>query len=77
MRKAVYIAIAAGFIFLMLLVGLRLIVAGGGFSPGTHLQISMWLGFIFVILLSIGLMSAVFYSSRHGHDDIHRNKRQD
>ncbi|TNE42779.1 MAG: hypothetical protein EP347_00165 [Alphaproteobacteria bacterium] len=77
MRKAVYIAVAAGFVFLVILVGLRMILASGGLSFAVHHQIAMWLGIVFTVLLAVGLMSAVFYSSRHGLDDIHNKKRRD
>lgn len=77
MRKAVYIALAAGLVFLAILVGVRLILASGGLSQGTHLQIAMWLAIILSVLLGVGLMSAIFYSSRHDLDDIHRKKRRD
>jgi cation transporter-like permease len=35
----------------------------------THFYIAMTLGVVFSLLVGIGLMALVFYSSRRGHDE--------
>lgn len=39
------------------------------------LYVAMGLGIFFSILIGCGLMALVFYSSRHGYDDPHREDK--
>lgn len=36
------------------------------------LYVTMGLGIFFSVLVGCGLMALVFYSSRHGYDEVHR-----
>ena len=54
---------------------------GGDTSIGVHGWIAMFLGIVFSLVCGVGLMSLVFYSSRHGYDeppsfDRHRTRDQ-
>jgi hypothetical protein len=40
-----------------------------------HGYIAMILGIVFSLVLGCGLMGLMFYSSRHGYDDIDRHDR--
>jgi hypothetical protein len=42
---------------------------GGDTSIGIHERIAMFLGIMFSIVCGVGLMTLVFYSSRHGYDE--------
>jgi hypothetical protein len=42
---------------------------GGDTSIGVHGRIAMFLGILFSIVCGVGLMTLVFYSSRHGYDE--------
>ena len=44
-------------------------LAGDDRALPTHFYIAMTLGVVFSLLVGIGLMALVFYSSRSGHDD--------
>ena len=39
------------------------------------LYVAMALGIVFSILIGSGLMALVFYSSRHGYDESHREEK--
>jgi hypothetical protein len=39
--------------------------------------IAMTLGIVFSLIVGIGLMGLVFYSSRHGYDEPHRAEEED
>ena len=41
-----------------------------------ELYVAMALGIVFSILVGSGLMALVFYSSRHGYDDLNRQERE-
>ena len=43
--------------------------AGGDASIGIQGGIAMFLGILFSIACGVGLMTLVFYSSRHGYDE--------
>lgn len=65
----------------LIVVALRAILAAAGFyahaglskggdtSIGVHGWIAMFLGIVFSLVCGVGLMSLVFYSSRHGYDE--------
>jgi hypothetical protein len=40
-----------------------------------HGYIAMILGIVFSLMIGCGLMGLMFYSSRHGYDDIDRHDR--
>lgn len=42
---------------------------GGDISIGPDGRIAMFLGILFPIVCGVGLMTLVFYSSRHGYDE--------
>ena len=42
---------------------------GGDTSIGVHGRIAMFLGVLFSLVCGVGLMTLVFYSSRHGYDE--------
>lgn len=42
---------------------------------GLHGYLALFLGIAGTLAVGIGLMSLVFYSSRHGYDDIDRDGR--
>jgi hypothetical protein len=42
---------------------------GGDTSIGVHGWIATFLGVVFSLVCGVGLMSLVFYSSRHGYDE--------
>ena len=39
--------------------------------------VAMWLGVVFSVVVGAGLMGLVFYSSRKGYDEPHRETEQD
>jgi hypothetical protein len=39
--------------------------------------IAMTLGIVFSLIIGFGLMGLVFYSSRHGYDEPHRDEERD
>ena len=77
MKKPVILAVSAGFLLLTILIAVRVIAANGGLSLGAHVGIAMWLGIILSFVLGIGLMSAVFLSSRRGVDGSRKGRRKD
>jgi len=62
---------------------LAILIAAGWFAAGAWISvqgppmpvngyIAMTLGIVFSLIVGIGLMGLVFYSSRHGYDEPHR-----
>lgn len=49
--------------------GLTVLVATQGVELSIHGKIAMGIGIIFTFAIGIGLMSLVFYSNKHGHDE--------
>lgn len=49
--------------------GLTVLVATQGVELSIHGKIAMALGVLFTFAIGIGLMSLVFYSNKHGHDE--------
>lgn len=69
LKKSVIAALATGGILLLILIFFDVSRSTGGLSVAAHLNISLGLGIIISLLLGVGLMSLIFYSSRRGYDD--------
>lgn len=54
----------------------RLIVRLEIFDAGPHVALALTLGVLGTIILSVGLMAAVFYSSRSGADEAVENPEE-
>ena len=66
---------------------LAILIAAGGFAARAWISvegppmpvngyIAMTLGIVFSLIVGIGLMGLVFYSSRHGYDEPHRAEEE-
>lgn len=51
-------------------VGIHMWTSLSGVEISFHGYLAMALGAILTLALGIGLMALVFYSARHGHDDV-------
>lgn len=49
--------------------GLTVLIATQGVELTIHGKIAMAIGVVFTFAIGIGLMSLVFYSNKHGHDE--------
>lgn len=49
--------------------GLTVLIATQGVELSIHGKIAMAIGVVFTFAIGIGLMSLVFYSNKHGHDE--------
>ena len=71
--KTILLALALGGLLVgTLAVTLFLWLDLGEVDIGLHGMIAMVLGIVLTLALGIGLMALVFYSSRHGYDDLDR-----
>jgi len=74
-----YILLACLLLILALTVGVATLAwnAGDGVEISGHGYAAMTLGIIFSLLVGVGLMSLVFYSSRKGYDRSAERERRD
>ncbi len=69
MKKILIIAVSVLAIGAISYWGLTVLVSIQGVELSIHGKIAMAIGILFTLGIGIGLMSLVFYSNKHGHDE--------
>jgi len=69
MKKILIIAASVLAIGAISFWGLTVLVSIQGVELSIHGKIAMAIGILFTLGMGIGLMSLVFYSNKHGHDE--------
>jgi len=69
MKKILIVAVSTLAIGAICYWGLTVLVATQGVELSIHGKIAMGIGVVFTFAIGIGLMSLVFYSNKHGHDE--------
>ena len=75
MRKLILLVPLLGLLAYAIWYAARSWTALEGPDMPAGLYIAMALGILFSLLVGCGLMALVFYSSRHGYDEPHREER--
>ena len=73
MRTALLVLSLAGLLAIAIVGGAYLWWSMAEVDIGIHGLIALILGTLLSLILGGGLMALVFYSSRHGHDEQHRD----
>jgi hypothetical protein len=77
MRALIIVALFALLAVSVWFAGAAWLRLGGGDAIPFYGYVAMAGGVLFSLLIGGGLMALVFYSSRHGYDDIHRIDNSD
>lgn len=70
MKKILIIAASFLIIGAVLYWGVSVLITLQGVTLGFHGKLAMGLGVVFTMAVGFGLMALLFYSNKHGHDEL-------
>lgn len=70
MKKALSVIGFCLIISIISFVGIRIYMEAEGIDFTIHGQIAMGIGIFFTMLIGFGLMALLFFSNKHGHDEV-------